>query len=91
MKKRRLDPGLPQKHPILAALKLTGSEYILRTIKGIRSSDLDEALLVLPFTQIIFLLSVIKEWIKKVRHLLLKSGREFEFMLPNFVLHSTNI
>ncbi|CAG8503552.1 14003_t:CDS:10 [Acaulospora morrowiae] len=58
IKQRGQDPGPPPKpNPVLVALgNLTGEQYVLRTVEKVRSSELDEALLVLPFIKVISLL-----------------------------------
>lgn len=68
MKERGQDPGPPPKsNPILLALgNLTGDQYVLKIIEKIRSSDLEEALLILPFTKVISLLRYLDVWAKKV-------------------------
>ncbi|CAG8534966.1 1195_t:CDS:10 [Dentiscutata erythropus] len=67
LKERGQDPGPPPKpNPILVALgNLTGDQYVLRTIEKIRSSELEEALLVLPFTKVISLFQYLDLWAKK--------------------------
>ncbi|CAG8625852.1 1091_t:CDS:10, partial [Cetraspora pellucida] len=67
LKERGQDPGPPPKpNPILAALgNLTGDQYVLRTIEKIRSSELEEALLVLPFNKVISLFQYLDLWAKK--------------------------
>ncbi|CAG8547930.1 5569_t:CDS:10, partial [Racocetra fulgida] len=67
LKERGQNPGPPPKpNPILVALgNLTGDQYVLRTIEKIRSSELEEALLVLPFTKVISLFQYLDLWAKK--------------------------
>ncbi|CAG8542010.1 7989_t:CDS:10 [Funneliformis mosseae] len=54
LKERSRNPGPPPKsNPILVALgNLTGDQYVLRIIEKVRSTELEEALLVLPFTKV---------------------------------------
>jgi len=60
----------PPFHPLLAALgKLSPAQYMLHVVKEIRSSDLDQALLVLPFSQVFSLFRYLEEWVRKVRSL----------------------
>ncbi|CAG8512706.1 7541_t:CDS:10 [Ambispora leptoticha] len=56
----------PKRNPILLALgNLTAEQYVLRTIEKIRSTELEESLLVLPFTKVISLLGYLDIWAKK--------------------------
>ncbi|KAI9297414.1 WD40 repeat-like protein [Neoconidiobolus thromboides FSU 785] len=55
----------PPQHPILAALKMDGSQYVLNVIRKIKSSDLEDALLVLPFDKVISLLKLVPNWVTK--------------------------
>ena len=41
-------------------------EYVLHVVEQIRSTQLDEALLVLPFSQVISLLVCVSFWVEKV-------------------------
>ncbi|XP_062510752.1 WD repeat-containing protein 3-like [Corticium candelabrum] len=55
----------PIKHPlILASGDLTHSQYVLGVVKKIRSSELDESLLVLPFSYVMDFLKLLNEWIQ---------------------------
>ncbi|GBC04191.1 hypothetical protein RclHR1_05560011 [Rhizophagus clarus] len=67
LKERGKDPGPPPKsNPILVALgNLTGDQYVLRIIEKVKSTELEEALLVLPFTKVISLLQYLDMWAKK--------------------------
>ncbi|CAB4425009.1 unnamed protein product [Rhizophagus irregularis] len=67
LKERGKDPGPPPKsNPILVALgNLTGDQYVLRVIEKVKSTELEEALLVLPFTKVISLLRYLDLWAKK--------------------------
>ncbi|KAG9299604.1 hypothetical protein G9A89_020775 [Geosiphon pyriformis] len=60
-------PGsTPKRNPILIALgNLTAEQYVLRTIEKIRSSELEESLLVLPFGKVVSLLSYLEIWASK--------------------------
>ncbi|CAG8598698.1 6567_t:CDS:2, partial [Scutellospora calospora] len=57
---RGQDPGPPPKpNPILVTLgNLTGDQYVLRIIEKIRSSELEEALLILLFAKVISLFHI---------------------------------
>lgn len=57
---------LPAPHPLLVALgKLTPAQYVLHVIREIRASDLDQALLVLPFSQVFSLFRYLEEWVRR--------------------------
>ncbi|CAB3977314.1 WD repeat-containing 3 [Paramuricea clavata] len=61
------DKKLPKRsvHPILAAFgNVTPVHYVLLVVKKIKSSELDESLLVLPFDYVIDILKLLLEWIK---------------------------
>ncbi|CAG8442083.1 2687_t:CDS:10 [Ambispora gerdemannii] len=56
----------PKRNPILLALgNLTAEQYVLRTIEKVRSAELEESLLVLPFAKVISLLEYLDIWAKK--------------------------
>ncbi|KAI9595716.1 WD40-repeat-containing domain protein [Syncephalis fuscata] len=60
------DPPPPPRNPILLAMgDISADRYVLRTLEQIRSSDLDEALLVLPFEKIMSLMSYLDIWARK--------------------------
>ncbi|CAJ0919354.1 3716_t:CDS:10 [Entrophospora sp. SA101] len=67
LKEINKDPGPPPKpNPILVALgNLTGDQYVLRTIEKVRSTELEEALLILPFNKLASLLNYLDIWAKK--------------------------
>ncbi|CAB09121.1 U3 snoRNA associted protein Dip2 [Schizosaccharomyces pombe] len=50
------------RNPILAHLGVSAEEYVLNTFKKIRSSHLDDALLVLPFEHVLSLFRFIDIW-----------------------------
>ncbi|ODV93336.1 hypothetical protein PACTADRAFT_5123 [Pachysolen tannophilus NRRL Y-2460] len=52
----------PNSNPILRALNLTADEYLLQTILKIRAAQLEDALLVLPFSYSLNLLKFIQIW-----------------------------
>lgn len=54
----------PIPHVILATLKMGPSEYVLDVLKKVRASELEEALLVLPFHYVITLFSLFDEWMQ---------------------------
>jgi len=52
----------PARHAILAALDLSPEAYVLRTVEKVRSAELFDALLVLPFGKVVSLLEYLNEW-----------------------------
>ncbi|XP_046847985.1 WD repeat-containing protein 3-like [Xenia sp. Carnegie-2017] len=61
------DKTLPKRaiHPILAALgNVSLVQYVLLVVKKVKSSELEESLLVLPFDYVIDVLKLLLEWIK---------------------------
>jgi U3 small nucleolar RNA-associated protein 12 len=55
----------PEPNLVLKALGVSGPEWhLLKTIEKVRSADLDEALLVLPFGKILTLMQVMEVWLK---------------------------
>ena len=58
----------PKPHPLLQATKSsTPAQYVLNVVATISSADLEEALLVLPFSHILKLITVVDEWFTRVR------------------------
>uniref|UniRef100_A0A6P8IV86 WD repeat-containing protein 3-like n=1 Tax=Actinia tenebrosa TaxID=6105 RepID=A0A6P8IV86_ACTTE len=56
---------LPPTNPILMAFgNISSSRYVLQVTQKIRSSELEEALVVLPFDYVIDILKLLDEWIK---------------------------
>ncbi|QPG76273.1 hypothetical protein FOA43_003659 [Brettanomyces nanus] len=55
-------PIMPQSNPLLLALKVTPEQYVLETLSKIRSAQLEDALLVLPFSYTVKLLRFIRIW-----------------------------
>jgi U3 small nucleolar RNA-associated protein 12 len=65
---KNLNPPPPPRNPILLAMgDISADRYVLRTLEKIRPSDLDEALLVLPFEKILSLMTYLDIWARKVR------------------------
>jgi hypothetical protein len=52
--------------PNILLLGLTPSKYLLKVLKQIRSSDLEETLMVVPFGNVKTLLRFIQGWLKEV-------------------------
>jgi len=61
LQQRKSSTQPTETNPLL--LNLSPSAYLLRTLKGIRSSDLEEALYVLPFSNVIQFFDYLNEWI----------------------------
>lgn len=62
-------PGQPpQRHPILMAMgDIEPDRYVLDVLKKIKANDIDEALMILPFSKVMSLFSYIESWAKKVK------------------------
>ncbi|KAH3675474.1 hypothetical protein WICMUC_002763 [Wickerhamomyces mucosus] len=56
-------PAKPSKNPLLQALNKSGIEYILETIQKIKPSQLEDALLVLPFSFVLKFLTILSNFI----------------------------
>ncbi|KAJ2795483.1 beta transducin [Coemansia furcata] len=58
----QLNPAPPDTNPILQFERITPEAYVLRTVERVRAADLEDALLVLPFTHVLSLMSYIDHW-----------------------------
>jgi U3 small nucleolar RNA-associated protein 12 len=61
--------GSGQRHAVIGALgdpQLPGEYYVLKVVQKIRLSDLDDALLVLPYNHVMDLLACVSFWLEKV-------------------------
>ena len=56
----------PARHPILAALDISAEKYVLNTVEKVRSAELFDALLVLPFDKVASLIDYLNEWALRV-------------------------
>ena len=56
------NPPAPPRNPFL--LGKTGSEHLLRTLRGTKTSEVEEALMVLPFTSALALFGYFEAWLK---------------------------
>ncbi|KAI8929330.1 WD40-repeat-containing domain protein [Entophlyctis helioformis] len=68
LRARNVDVAPPPRSPFVIATgkpDMLPEEYVLFVVSQIRSSQLDEALLVLPFSQVIGLLKCVAFWIEK--------------------------
>ncbi|XP_065906408.1 WD repeat-containing protein 3-like [Dysidea avara] len=55
----------PQRNPILDALGMSSVEwYVLQVLKKVKSSELEESLLVMPFSYMPHILTLLNHWIK---------------------------
>ncbi|KAG8895261.1 hypothetical protein FRC00_007687 [Tulasnella sp. 408] len=53
---------LPTRHAILTAYDLDGPAYVLKVVQAIHSTALHDALLVLPFSKVVSLMTYLNEW-----------------------------
>ncbi|PSK35307.1 hypothetical protein C7M61_004765 [Candidozyma pseudohaemuli] len=60
-----MNPQKPTPHSILLAFGVTGSEYVLNTMTKIRAAQIEDALLVMPFSYVLKLLRFIEIWTNK--------------------------
>ncbi|KAJ2263795.1 beta transducin [Coemansia sp. RSA 376] len=58
----QLNPAPPDTNPILQFERITPEAYVLRTVERVRAADLEDALLVLPFTHVLSLMAYIDHW-----------------------------
>ncbi|EEB07217.2 U3 snoRNA associted protein Dip2 [Schizosaccharomyces japonicus yFS275] len=64
-KRTRPNMAHPPRNPILAHLKLSAEEYVLSVLKKIRTSHLEDALLVLPFDRVLGLFRFVDIWARR--------------------------
>lgn len=57
---------LPARHAVLTAYDLDGPAYVLKVVQAIQSTALHDALLVLPFSKVVSLMTYLNEWAIKV-------------------------
>ncbi|PVH19796.1 hypothetical protein CXQ85_003654 [Candidozyma haemuli] len=60
-----MNPQKPTPHSILLAFGVTGSQYVLDTMTKIRAAQIEDALLVMPFSYILKLLRFVEIWTNK--------------------------
>ncbi|RKP11159.1 WD40-repeat-containing domain protein [Thamnocephalis sphaerospora] len=66
MLQKGLNPPPPPRNPILLAMgDVTVDRFVLQTLEKVRASDLDEALLVLPFEKVTSLMAYLEKWARK--------------------------
>ncbi|KIO30256.1 hypothetical protein M407DRAFT_225108 [Tulasnella calospora MUT 4182] len=53
---------LPTRHAILTAYDLDGPGYVLKVVQAVQSTALHDALLVLPFSKVVSLMTYLNEW-----------------------------
>lgn len=74
-KSRGLPGQPPQRHAILMAMgDIEPDRYVLDVLKKIKANDIEEALMILPFSKVMSLFSYIESWAKKVRLRFRKKG-----------------
>jgi hypothetical protein len=47
---------------------LPADKYVLNVVEKVRANDLEEALMVLPFNQVLSLINYLDQWAKKVSY-----------------------
>ncbi|KAI7888858.1 WD40-repeat-containing domain protein [Mucor mucedo] len=73
-KERGLPGQPPQRHPILMAMgDIEPDRYVLDVLKKIKANDIEEALMILPFSKVMSLFSYIESWAKKNWNIILVS------------------
>ncbi|KAJ2747259.1 beta transducin [Coemansia sp. BCRC 34301] len=58
----QLNHAPPDPSPILQFERISAEAYVLRTVERVRAADLDDALLVLPFSHVLSLMTYIDHW-----------------------------
>ncbi|KAJ1736895.1 beta transducin [Coemansia sp. Benny D160-2] len=58
-------PVPPETNPILQFERISHEAYVLRTIERVRAAELDDALLVLPFSRVLSLMTYIDIWAQR--------------------------
>ncbi|KAJ2506307.1 beta transducin, partial [Coemansia sp. RSA 2049] len=58
-------PVPPETNPILQFERISHETYVLRTIERVRAAELDDALLVLPFSRVLSLMTYIDIWAQR--------------------------
>jgi U3 small nucleolar RNA-associated protein 12 len=64
---------LPTRPALLAALGIDGPQHVLNVVEKVSGPALFDALLVLPFTKVVSMLTYLDEWAKRVSALLDRS------------------
>jgi len=90
----------PPRNPLLAAQNLEPEEWVLKTIEGVQSAALHDALLVLPFSKVMSLMVYLNLWAQRVSSLLYdiwharkaqcRSGMEYSARFPYLILSPQN-
>jgi U3 small nucleolar RNA-associated protein 12 len=57
----------PQRNPVLAAYDLEPEEYVFRVVEKVKSTALEDALLVLPFSKVVSLMGYLNIWAQRVK------------------------
>lgn len=58
-------PIVPSRNALLMAFNMNGPEYVMSVVAKIKQAHMDDALLVLPFTYVMRLLRMIREWTRE--------------------------
>ncbi|KAJ2395526.1 beta transducin [Coemansia sp. RSA 2603] len=61
----QLNPAPPDTNPVLLFEKLSPEAYVLRTVERVRASELEDALLALPFSRVLSLMVYIDIWARR--------------------------
>ena len=90
----------PPRHPLLAAQSLEPEAWVLKTVEGVQSAALHDALLVLPFRKVMSLMVYLNLWAQRVssvvydlRHIRKAqrcSGMEYSARFPYLIFPPQN-
>lgn len=90
----------PPRNPLLAAQNLEPEAWVLKTVEGVQSAALHDALLVLPFSKVMSLMVYLNLWAQRVSALLYdiwdvrkaqrRSGMEYSARFPYLILPPQN-
>ncbi|GBG68516.1 hypothetical protein CBR_g3060 [Chara braunii] len=70
---KKKNPSIKPLPPNALMLGLSPSAYVLRAVAAVRTSDLEQALLIIPFNMALRLMSFFEDWLKDVRQVELTS------------------
>lgn len=90
----------PPRNPLLAAQNIEPEAWVLKTVEGVQSAALHDALLVLPFSKVMSLMVYLNLWAQRVSALLYdiwhvreaqrRSGMEYPARFAHLILPSQN-
>lgn len=83
--KKGSNPTKPEVHTILMAYNITGEQHVYKTISQIKPAQLEDALLVLPFSYTKKLLKFIDVWMKRLNDL---NSISLVCKIVNFIIRS---